>query len=198
MGVVWPVGETQAVLRWSLQGDPEEQVVTLGINDTFTSDPELTAAAVYNAATQSSSITPVIAMNQGWTFVGVTCYLQDDPGIIVGEFNNPITANTGGLLTLPTNCAFLVHKVTAESGRSGKGRMYLPAYVLGEGSIGVNGEITASYSTIQARWDSFYSLLTVTESLEVKLFHSTPRASTPVTSFMLDTRIATQRRRMRN
>jgi len=198
MGVVIPVGETQCVLRWSLQGDPEEQVVTLGVNDTLSTDPELTAAAVYNAATQNTSITPVVAMNQGWTFVGVTCYLQDDPGQVVGIFNNPITANTGGLLTLPTNCSFLVHKVTATAGRTGKGRMYLPAYVLGEGSIGVNGEITASFSTLQGRLDAFYDFLTTGESLEPKLFHSTAVPSTDITSFAMDPRIATQRRRMRN
>jgi hypothetical protein len=137
-------------------------------------------------------------MNQGWTFVGVTAYLQDDPGQVIGEFNQPITATAGGLLTLPTNCSYLVHKVTAESGRSGKGRMYLPAYVLGEGDVGVNGIIESSYSTVQARLDEFYDNLTTGESLEVKLFHTTPRASTPVTSFLLDAQIATQRRRMRN
>lgn len=197
MGVVPPVGETQCVLRWLVSGDSEEQVCTLGVKDNLSTDPELTAAAIYTAATATGSLTPTAAMNQAWTFVGVTCYLQDDPGQQIGVFNNPVTATTGGLVTLPTNCAYLVHKNTAQSGRSGKGRMYLPAWVLGEGDIGINGIIESSYTTIQNRLDTFYDALG-DESLDVKLFHSAPVNSTPVLSFTLDTQIATQRRRMRN
>jgi hypothetical protein len=137
-------------------------------------------------------------MLQPWTFVGVTCYLQDDPGQVIGEFVDPITATSGSATSLPTNCAFLVHKNTTESGRQGKGRMYLPAFPLGEADVNNTGTITANFSAVQTRLDNFYDYLTTTESLEVRLFHTTPRASTPIDSFSLDTRIATQRRRMRN
>jgi hypothetical protein len=198
MGVVWPVGEFQSVLRWSLTGDPEEMVCTLGVRHASETDPSTVAQDIYDAATASASITSLAALNQGWTFVGVTCYLQDDPGQIIGTYNNPITATVGGLLTLPQNNSFLIHKVTGSSGRQNKGRMYLPPYVLGEGDVSVGGVIGSGvYTTIQGRWNQFEGNLS-TAGITPVLFHSLGGPSTPITSFLLDPVIATQRRRLRN
>lgn len=197
MGVVIPVGEFGVALRWSVLGDPEEMITTMGVRHSTETDPGLVAVDIYNAATGAGSITPVSGMNQGWTFVGVTVTLQDDPGQSVAVFNNPITATVGGLLTLPQNVAFLVHKRTALSGRQNRGRFYVPPYPLGEGDVDITGTINSgAFTTLQNRWNVFYANLG-TSDMDPVLFHSIPVASTPITAFVLDTRVATQRGRLR-
>lgn len=197
MGVVVPVGETLAVLRWILDGDPEEMVSTIGVNYEGSTDPNVVAAQVFVAAAGSASICDETAMVGGWTFVGVTTYTQDDPGMLVGEFNDPIVSTSGDTNALPSNCAFLVHKSTASSGRQNKGRMYLPPFLGVESEVSRTGLIIANYSAYNARVEDFFAGL-VSQDLNPRLFHSTPIPATPITALTLDTQIATQRRRMRN
>jgi hypothetical protein len=192
-----PVGQGLAVLRWSNLGDPEEQITTFGLDERPEFDAHDTAVDIYGWATSSTSITSLAAMNQGWTFNGVTFYLQGELGTTVGVHNAPITAVVGGLSTLPTNCSLLVQKHTALSGRRNRGRFYVPAYSLSEGDINPNGVLdSAFYTTLQNRWDVFYDAI-IAGGAQPVLFHSIELDSTPITSFIVDIQIATQRRRMR-
>ena len=72
MGVSIPVGQAQVVLRWSLSGDPEEMVSTIGIDPDGETDPAVIASEMYSAAVATGSLTPASAMNAFWTFVGVS------------------------------------------------------------------------------------------------------------------------------
>lgn len=197
MGVSVPVGETQCALRWRLTGDNDEMVCTFGVRDPTTTDPDITAATVYASATAAGGPTPAANLLTNWTFVGVTTYLQDDPGQVIGEFNAPISGTSGATTSLPQNCCMLIKKHTASSGRSNRGRMFTPPFNLAEANVDQNGAIAGgTVTSVQTDWDFFLSEL-VNEGLEPVLFHSEPTASTTITSLVVDPIIATQRRRLR-
>lgn len=197
MGVIIPVGQAQCVLRWVSTGDPEEMVSTIGVDPLAITDPTVLAHEVYDAAVVTGSLTPAAALNALWTFNGVTVYFQDDPGQRVGVWTAPLTGIGATHVTPPTNCALLVKKFTALSGRANRGRMFLPPFGIGEGDVNNNGVILgATYTTLQNRINEFETQLNSIPVTPV-LFHSTPVDSTPLTALVLDTQIATQRRRMR-
>lgn len=192
-----PVNASLGILRWSVAGDPEEQLCTMGFVGPPEDDAVAQAQALYEAATDTDSLTTVSAMNAPWTFVGVTVYkrLSGDP--VVGEYVLPITQTAGSETALPTNCALLLKKNTARPGRMGRGRCFLPTALVDEASVDVNGTISATpYGILAARISNFYDEM-VERELAPALFHADGSAGDLITSFGLDTRIATQRQRMR-
>lgn len=192
-----PPNATLAILRYSVTGDAEEQITTFGCQAEPTETAQSVADYIYSAAVFTGSIAHPSALNSPWTFVGVRVYkrLSGDP--IFAEHTEPVTASSGGQTALPSNCAMLVHKDTDTAGRKGRGRQYYPAAYLEETSVDTNGTILGStYTTIQNRLNVFFDQLTVAP-FQVSLFHADGAPPTQVTGFRLDTRIATQRRRMR-
>lgn len=198
MGVVIPPGYAQAVYRWSLAGDPEEMVTTMGFDMPDLGTLEEHATELYGQAVASGSITPLAAMNQGWTFVGVTLYWRNQASNLqVAVHNEPITQTVGGLATPPNNCALLLQKRTALAGVRFRGRNYLPIFGIGEADVGVTGVIlAATYNTIQGRVAGWYANM-LANSYTPVLLHSGAETPSPITSLTLATQIATQRRRMR-
>lgn len=199
MGVIIPMAEYQANLRWSLEGDPEEMICTLGLDYTgvLSPLPQDVAELVYDAAALEGSIAAADAMIQPWTFVGVTVYLQTAEGIAVGIHNEPRTYSAGSPTALPQNCAALVKKVTGLSGRKNTGRWYMPSGYLNEASVSSSGVIAGGdYASIQGRIDDFLTNLG-TADLVPTVLHSDGSPSTPIIDMVLDTQIATQRRRLR-
>lgn len=198
MGISIPVGEFQCALRWLAVGDPQEMIVTLGIRETTETTATQMADIVYTAATTgTTSIANAAAMTTPYRFQGVTVQKQDDLGRIVWNKTLPITGTGSPSTILPNNCSLLVHKLTAVGGRTGRGRMYPPPYTPGEADIDAFGQIdSTTWGTVNNRWQQFWTNL-INAPVDPVLFHETPSASTLLTGFMLDTRIATQRRRMR-
>jgi hypothetical protein len=197
MGIQLPVGGRQATFRWSLAGDPDEMVSTLGYVNSGATTIDFDAESAWNAATGTGSIAAAGNMFNAYTFVGVTAYEMTSGGLLVGEFTSPVVG-TGGGNPLPSNCAVLVHKRTALGGRRGRGRMYLPPFTAGELDVGPSGVIDGpDYTAIQDELDVFYGLM-VSNDLQPSLYHSDGGSGNIITSLVLDTRIATQRRRMRN
>lgn len=98
----------------------------------------------------------------------------------------------------PSQVAFLVHKVTPQGGRAGRGRFFLPGP--SEADIDGAGVITpARAAALQTALDDFYDQLIV-DLLGPVLLHSVGAPIvTPLglTSLTLDQRVATQRRRLR-
>lgn len=198
MGVEIPLGYAQCVYRFSLSGDPEEMVATLGLDVTAETDPMSQVAL--DAASQFATQFPAATIAIGYTFVGVTLYVGDGMGgsavyeniqNIVGTFNSP---------TLPQNVAFLVKKNTAAAGRRGKGRMYLPPALAGESVIDGLGIIGSS--SVTAINTKLAAILSSHSSLNhpAVLLHDVlpaPLTPTPITSLILDSKVASMRRRLR-
>lgn len=114
----------------------------------------------------------------GQTFISTRGF----PGLVSGDPYSP-------------NCAFLVRKVTSLGGRSGRGRMFVPG--LSESQVGSSGNLLGTALTgLQAELDDYYSAL-VTALADPVLFHTASSNPTPVNTFEVQGRLATQRGRLR-
>lgn len=205
MGIEVPVGEVQIVLRWLSSGDPEEMISTIGASGVPEGDTLQEMAVALQALTQTN-LSPANLMYTGWTFQGVTLYrAQDGGGAEVAESNSPVVGSAGGQ-TLTSNTALLVKKQTALSGRRNRGRMYLPPFSLGEGAVSNNGTIDSqAHNEVSNQITAWFNAVqTYLGTEDLVLFHSLGGSSgtevlpsTPISSLQLDTKVATQRRRMR-
>lgn len=101
-------------------------------------------------------------------------------------------------LAVPANTALLVRKVTALGGRAGRGRLYWPG--VRESRVDSGGNVDGTFVTdFQVGWTGLYNDLLVHVAALVVLHGpdsplSTP---TPIEQLILQSRCATQRRRMR-
>lgn len=200
MGVQIPDGEGYLVYRWTIAGDTEPQVITLGIRDTAPplepGDAQGIANTLTTLASSGSNMFSTTAMADVMTFRGVTCYIRDGEGFAVGVG----TASVVGLQSssvLPTNCAILCRKDTGVGGRKYRGRWYLPVALSSEANVDQNGFIVSgSVSTVQGYVDALVGNL-AGSNLEPVLHHSDGSPGTLITSFTVQDQIATQRKRMR-
>lgn len=97
----------------------------------------------------------------------------------------------------PGTC-YLVNKNTNLGGRVGKGRMYMPG--LAESAVGVGGEIASgNVSAFQSDWNAFLAGLGAADLTPVLLHGGNYSLLFPsvVTSYTVQSRAATQRRRLR-
>ena len=197
--LVIPPGYAQFNARFSLTGDPEEMVTTCGaeLSGSFTANEYATAWAGGILELIDSGAN----MLDEYTFVGVDAYIGQDGGPpLVGVYNTPQAglATTGG--PVPQNSAFLVRKSTALAGRRNMGRFYFPPLFAVETEVSPNGVLSpAAVTAIQGWLDGWFTFLTAVESVTVPvLFHSAaPTTPTPITGFVLDSLLATQRQRLR-
>lgn len=134
-----------------------------------------------------------------WYSSGVGhCIVGQDGGDLRIDGSRAPTPYTGAPTALPPNCALLVRKITASGGRRGRGRFYLPgvieAYADGAGLID-----SGTIAILQTNAGTMLSnLLLDADIAQVVLLHSTaPFTPTVITNFVVQNRLATQRRRLR-
>lgn len=194
MTLVIPDGFGQAAYRFSLTGDPEVMISTIGVLwEGIGGDPQDTAESMRDQFMSVFSGADIIA---GWSFLGVSLKAQSGGGL-PGVFEAPANVvGTAAIGAPPNNVSTLVKKITALGGRSGRGRMFLPPFNLNETSVANNGMITgAVLATMQTGINAaFWAANRV-------LLHdsATPGSPdpTPITSLIVDPQVATQRRRLR-
>ena len=198
MAALIPLGFAQVNLRWTLTGDLEEMVSTIGITLDGTSEtPEAVAQSV---ATYWLAAWPAASLSNAYQFVGATAYVGQDGGPPAsGEY---LINSSGGSSSakLPNNCAVLVRKNTGTGGRRNRGRMYLPAGYIDEGQVDNLGVINGAVVTsMQSQMNAFRTALAGSGEVGVPVILHSELPSTPtvVTSFSVQTRIATQRKRLR-
>ncbi len=193
MPVNVPDGYGSLAYLWSLTGDSEVMATTIGVKwDAFNPSPQACASL---KAQQFVDATPVGTFSSAWTFKG--CELRTGgAGVPGGVFVAP-KAHTGTAVvqTLPQNCSFLLRKLSNLAGRRGRGRMYWPCFLGEESQVDNAGNIPEptrtnidSYFDQALPGDDFYILHNTLPSV---------LAPTLITDFVLDGKIATQRRRLR-
>ena len=204
-GLAIPPGFAQVKLRFRLTGDPEEMISTVGVDPTGSAPTDPTAIAAMAASAFVIGFTPG-RVPIAYEFVGASVQMGSDGGD--GAVGESIVASQGTMngSPPPQNVAVLVKKNTALGGRRNRGRFFLPPLV-GEGGIGNYGEFESdSFASVQAGLNAFYEQLTDpagdgTQGLQPVLFHgpglNMDATPTPIVSFVLDRRVATQRRRLR-
>lgn len=213
MDLYVPVDYAIGSLRFRLEGDSQEMVITLGLKSQAAPDTaEDMADNLNTAALAAGSIVGVASgMYDQWTYVGTTVRLMTATGFDTGEhIENQAGTATGE--TLPNNCAILVKKNTGLGGRHYRGRLYQPIYGVLESNIDNTGRIgAADVTSLQGRYNTFRTALD-TNDLDPYLLHypfvETPVEDPPVfidefpdptliTTFTVQDIIATQRRRLR-
>jgi hypothetical protein len=104
--------------------------------------------------------------------------------------------------TLPANCAVLGHKMTGLAGRHNRGRLYYPG--IAEGVVDENGNLASAQIThYNTQFAAYLSAVNGISGIATMVLVHAPRVGnsaptpTPITSIIVDLRIATQRRRLR-
>jgi len=108
-----------------------------------------------------------------------------------------VGGSTGGTSSSP-NCATLVKKITNQGGRAGRGRMFFPSPP--ESNVDSAGFILPAIVTaMQTQLDAFYTAIGTGSFSPVVLHGVGSPITTPslITSFQVDPKSATQRRRLR-
>lgn len=206
MTVYVPEGYGQVIHSFSLTGDPEPMAITYGITtddgETFTVDG--IAAELHDAF--GDIIMPFLKTT--YTMKQTEVRFQDTPlpadptlGLFVGDR----VGGTGNDV-LPQNSALLVHKRSNQPGRKGRGRLYVPGCIR-EAQVDDKGIITALEVTgLQTAFTSFRTRMNAGAAGQagtpmVILHTITEDDATPtptlVTALVVDSVIATQRRRLR-
>jgi hypothetical protein len=194
MALVIPPGFGQLAYRFGLNTDPEIMVTTIGVDIAFgATGPQ---DKVDQKADAFAAAVPAASLAGGYTFLG--CILREGAaggGSVIYEAPRAIVG-VAAAVSLPNNCAFLVRKGTGRAGRRGRGRMYLPPYIVAEADVTNTGMLSpAALVNLQGVVDAAFP-----GDDFVLLHDSLPSVipPDPVTSLVVDRQIATQRRRMRN
>lgn len=101
----------------------------------------------------------------------------------------------GSATAVPPNVSILVHKITGAGGRQGRGRMYMPCWV--EGTVDHAGVVDATLrANLQTNLNNF-RIAMAADDLPLVLLHGDLLTPYPIDILTVDTRAATQRRRLR-
>lgn len=135
-------------------------------------------------------------LTEDWRLAQVDMMIMTPGGPVVGSSTRtPVQGGIGNQGT-EANTAALVRKNTAQGGRPGRGRMYIPG--ISEDFVDVAGFLSAAYfNDIQVFATDFLNTLGVND-VPMELLHSSAAISPSlVTSLSCQNQVATQRRRLR-
>jgi hypothetical protein len=202
MALIIPPGFLQASYVFSLVGDSEPIVVTCGHEIDTASGAS--AASSANALFDNFADTILPNMNAQYVLEYVATYAGNDgPTIVTISTVDPVPGG-GSAAIVPQNTAYLIRKRTDLAGRRGRGRMYLPS--VAEQNVDAVGIVAPSTVTsLQAAFDAWMLELTDTIGNELYppvILHRSEGIGeepppTPVVTFVVENRVATQRRRLR-
>lgn len=193
--MIIPTGYAQVNLRFGGSGAPEGAEVTFGVDNTATG---LTAEQIGNSVETALLDADVRSV---WSDdINLDTILVKKGPNATGA-SAEVAVNQGGLRSGDAdspNTAILIHKVTEQGGRAGRGRMYWPG--VPANLVSVAGILDSEYvSNENTDLANFLTELTE-QDIPMVLLHgegspiSTP---TPVISLEIDSKVATQRRRLR-
>lgn len=186
-------GFAEVTITYDVPGNGSPGMSVFGIDAGATLDPTTIANAIGVILAGTNSFRDNMDTNSGITRVKVLLNIDGEP-FLVGETATAITGSLSGT-ALPPNCAYLLKKVTGLSGRPYQGRMYIPG--VPEASVNEGGFLeSADLASLQINATQFLGAL-ATAGYPMVLLHTAVLPPTPVTSLIVDTRIGTQRRRMR-
>lgn len=194
MPLTIPAGFGLLAYQWGLATDPEVMICTLGLAvDPLVSGPQV---QLDEKADAMATAVPAAQLAGGYAFLGCTLRVGDGSGSTTVYEAPRNIVGTAGAVSLPNNCAYLVRKSTARAGRRGRGRMYLPPWIVAEADISNSGILTgAALTGLQAIVEDAFPLAGL-----VLLHDDLPAVLAPdsITALTVDRQIATQRRRLRS
>lgn len=192
--MIIPVDYSQVNLKWTGNGLPLGAQTTWGIAN----DDDLPPSDIAQKALTAWDDCGV--MDNMSVQVSVTsCLVKNGPNQIGPAAEVAATvAGTSGSEPLPPNVSLLVSKNTAAGGRMGKGRLFLPG--LPEGSTPGGGVVAPTpLAEVQGKMNALLGHLR-DSNIPMVLLHSKVgiiELPLEVTSLTVQSRMATQRRRLR-
>lgn len=143
-------------------------------------------------------------IGSNWRYLGVELTIGNDFGVPSTRVQSENLAGTFSASTVPPNCAFLVQKRTGFAGRRYRGRIFMPPCSLTDVDVDAAGNMASALVTShQVLWDTWLDAL-VGVSMPPVLIHQydpalgqSPVDPTTITDFVCQSKIATQRRRLR-
>lgn len=155
-----------------------------------------TAADIGTAIAESDYVTLVMSAAWHITAIRYSIGTSDPSAPIVFETAADVEGggSSGGI---SPNVALLVEKHTALGGRHGRGRSFFPG--LTEDAVGPDGNLTGDVAIIQAAGADFWQVVNdAAGSPAPLLLHSLEEPDpTEIVGFVTQTKVATQRRRLR-
>lgn len=197
-----PVDYTELTYLFKVNTSPRIMTTAIGVLDISVGGPRSVSDMAddgYSAMAASNNPGAVGQMIDEYSFEGCVAAFGTSGGDLVAQHLQH-TQGTVSDSPITSNCALLVRKNTALGGRRNRGRFFAPPTLLNEGAVDASGNISSSpLASLQTLWTNLFNGL-ATADLEPQLFHqgAGAPAPTPVTSFTVDSLIATQRRRMRS
>ncbi len=203
MTLLIPPSWLQALYVLKLQDDTEAMLVTCGHQITASSPPTGTAMANRLMTDFGTKVVEQL-MSNAYQLREVVVYEGTDGVPLVSVSSLAPYFGTGVSPVIPQNSAYLIRKRTDLAGRRGRGRMYLPSVI--ETVVDAKGDLTIAWrGTVQEKFNDWYTALTTAGTggtFPPAVLHRSEGAGfepppTLVTTFVVDQRIATQRRRLR-
>jgi hypothetical protein len=191
-----PSGYGQANFLFEGASLPYGAQTTIGfeVGVGFAGDPTDAAHEFFDAYGANSVYSSIA---QGVNLVGVSVKFGPSATGPSGIWTDTWNGTATGGAAAP-NTAWLVRKVTALGGHAGRGRMYWPG--VPEEEVDDAGTIASgTRGTFEGKIGDMFAAL-VLEDLNPVLFHgpqSPVSAPTLITGYAVDSRVATQRRRLR-
>ncbi len=190
-----PPGFAEMALQWDLPADPEPMMCFVGLDlAAGTGASQAVADTILETAhlALDNITSDDYTLGPGWVTFG-----QDGGDIRIDGSAAPIVGTVVGT-AYPPQITILAKKLTASGGRRGRGRCYMPG--VNSGVANNAGKITpAQITTFTSAWELMRTNVTALGDVDglVLLHESAPFTPTPITEFVVDDRLATQRRRLR-
>lgn len=96
---------------------------------------------------------------------------------------------------VPPNTALCVRKNTNVGGREGQGRFFIPG--IPEASVDQSGQLEAGYATAAQSVCTSFLASCEANDLPLEVLHNSNRSPSGITTLSVQSRVATQRRRLR-
>lgn len=198
MGLHLPIGYMQLNFKIELLGKAAPYVFTMGAfnNPLVPGSPAEKVADLDVAVAMGNALFGANRFIGYYTYRGINATYMTETGPLPIEVNSNVTGTKPGN-ALPSNCAILVRKRTGAGGKQNRGRFFLPPAWIGEDAVDPDGTIVGSTADLVDHLDQLLSDMTDV-GLPARLLHTDSEMTpTPITSLQLQTKIATQRRRLR-
>lgn len=204
--LIIPEGFGQSTTKWAVEGRTNPVSVTLGYTPaTTSSDASAHAEEIYQAWKVTGGPCVAAAMGTQFILLSTDTVYNASGTFLGGSSSSGAVAGSDGMDSpLIVGNSWLVQKRTGVVGRSHRGRFYFPFMQNPESSVDLNGNILGSVITaMQTKFTNMFTQLGAGAiGIIPNVLHHVPKTGTapdptPILSFLVTTKVGTQRRRLR-